>query len=59
MNSIIFDLKGTNLDEECFEFLVSGILNNEVMVNGYTLCWEYDILGNGCVALSVLLKKVK
>ena len=59
MNKIVFNLKGTDLDNESFEFLVSGLLKNNVMVNGYTLCWNYDVIGENCVVLSALLKKLK
>lgn len=57
-NQLKFDLTDKNLNEEEFKFLITNILEANVMVNGYVLEWKYHFEDN-IVLMEAVLKKIK
>lgn len=56
MSGIVFDLNGCDLSFDDFRVLLDRCVKTDLMVNGYVIEWEYDVVDNVVLLNACLLK---
>ena len=58
MSGIVFDLNECGLSFDDFRVLLDRCVKTDLMVNGYVIEWEYDVVDN-VVLLNACLSKIR
>lgn len=58
MSGIVFDLNECGLSVDDFRVLLDRCVKTDLMVNGYVIEWEYDVVDNR-VLLNACLSKIR